>query len=279
MFTKDAIETLTQAEAISAANAALTQTVAPTNGEAAIALPESFKVHDLEHYLPTRRRLRGSMTTPTLADFASYTLDNKEAGATVFVNPDAMQAVAVLNLGTPASPGHGDNRAALAPPKTAAFAALLAIASGSQKRQTDVAEYLEDWAPLIRSENEAGEDIAVKHAAAAVRKITIEGTRRQESSEQQLSAARSTFEQVKATGTDHLPVMIDVTCEPYQGLAARTFRLRMSIVTGDKPSLVLRVVKREQHDEEMAQELAMLVRGELEGSDVPVLVGSYSLKG
>ena len=71
-------------------------------------------------------------------------------------------------------------------------------ASGSQRRQTDVAEYLEDWAPLIRSENEAGEDIAVKHAAAAVRKITIEGTRRQESSEQQLSAARSTFEQVKA---------------------------------------------------------------------------------
>lgn len=274
MFTKDALETLTQAEAISAANAAL-----PTNGEAAIALPESFKVHDLEHYLPTRRRLRGSMTTPTLADFASYTIDNKEAGATVFVNPDAMKAVAVLNLGTPASPGHGDNRAVLAPPKTAAFSALLSIASGSQRRQTDVAEYLEDWAPLIRSENEAGEDIAVKHAAAAVRKITIEGTRRQESSEQQLSAARSTFEQVKATGTDHLPVLIDVTCEPYLGLAARTFRLRLGIVTGDKPALVLRIVKREQHDEDVAQEMAQLVRGALTGSDVPVLVGSYSLNG
>ena len=52
MFTKDALETLTQAEAISAANAALTQTVAPTNGEAAIALPESFKVHDNCHCFP-----------------------------------------------------------------------------------------------------------------------------------------------------------------------------------------------------------------------------------
>lgn len=134
MFTKDALETLTQAEAISAANAALTQTVAPTNGEAAIALPESFKVHDLEHYLPTRRRLRGSMTTPVLADFAVYTIDHKEAGATVFVNPDAMKAVAVLNLGTPASPGHGDNRAVLAPPKTATFAALLSIANGGQRQ-------------------------------------------------------------------------------------------------------------------------------------------------
>ena len=277
MFTKDSIEALTQAESISAANAALT--VAPSNGEAVIALPDSFDVHDLEQYLPTRRRLRGSMTTPVLADFAVYTIDHKEAGATVFVGADNMQAVAVLNLGTPDEPGHGDNRAVLAPPKTAAFAALLAIASGIQKKQTDVAEYLEDWAPLIRCENEAGEDIAVKHAAAAVRKITIEGTRRQESSEQQLSAARSTFEQVKATGTDHLPVLIDVTCEPYLGLDARTFGLRMSIVTGDKPSLVLRVVMREQHDEEMAHELALLVRGALTGSDVPVLVGSYSLNG
>ena len=198
MFTEEAIEALTQAESISAANAALTQTVAPTNGEAAIALPESFKVHDLEHYLPTRRRLRGSMTTPTLADFASYTLDNKEAGATVFVNPDAMQAVAVLNLGTPDEPGHGDNRAVLAPPKTAAFSALLSIASGSQRRQTDVAEYLEDWAPLIRSENDAGDDVPVKLAAAAVRKLTIEGTKRLETSEQSLSASRSAFEQVRS---------------------------------------------------------------------------------
>ncbi len=279
MFTKDALETLTQAEAISAANAALTQTVAPTNGEAAIALPESFKVHDLEHYLPTRRRLRGSMTTPTLADFASYTIDNKEAGATVFVNPDAMKAVAVLNLGTPASPGHGDNRAVLAPPKTAAFSALLSIASGSQRRQTDVAEYLEDWAPLIHCENDAGDDVPVKLAVAAVRKLTIEGTKRLETSEQSLSASRSAFEQVRATAVDTLPVFIDVTCEPYQGLADRTFLLRLGIVTGDKPALVLRVVMREQHDEEMAQEMAKMVRGALTGSDVPVLVGSYSLNG
>jgi len=279
MFTAEAIQEISRAQAITAASAAVGSAALGANGHDVVALPEQFKLHDLEHYLPTRRRLRGSMTTPTLADFASYTIDNKEAGATVFVNPDAMKAVAVLNLGTPASPGHGDNRAVLAPPKTAAFSALLSIASGSQRRQTDVAEYLEDWAPLIRSENEAGEDIAVKHAAAAVRKITIEGTRRQESSEQQLSAARSTFEQVKATGTDHLPVLIDVTCEPYLGLAARTFRLRLGIVTGDKPALVLRIVKREQHDEDVAQEMAQLVRGALTGSDVPVLVGSYSLNG
>lgn len=279
MFTAEAIQELSRAQAITAASAAVGSAALGANGHDVVALPEQFKLHDLEQYLPTPRRLRGSMTTPVLADFSAYTDENKEAGATVFVNPDNMQAIAVLNLGTPYNPGHGDNRAVLAPPKTAAIAALLAIASGSQKKQIDVAEYLEDWAPLIRCENESGEDIAVKHAAAAVRKITIEGTRRQESSEQQLSAARSTFEQVKATGTDHLPVLIDVTCEPYLGLAARTFRLRLGIVTGDKPALVLRIVKREQHDEEMAQELAQLVRGALTGSDVPVLVGSYSRKG
>jgi uncharacterized protein YfdQ (DUF2303 family) len=273
MITKDAIQELAQAQAITAAAMAL------NNGDALAALPEEFKLLDLEQYLPVRRRLRGSMTTPVLDDFAAYTAVNAEEGAAVFVGTASMQAVAVLNLGNPANPGHGDNRAILAPPKTAAFESMLAVASGIQKRQAEVAEWIEDWAPLIRCENEAGEDVQAKHAAAAVRKITIEGTRRQEASEQQLSAARSTFEQVKAADADKLPALIDVTCEPYQGLAARTFRLRLGIVTGDKPALVLRVVKREQHDEEMAQELARLVRDALAGKSVPVLVGSYSMKG
>lgn len=128
MFTKNAIQKLTQAEAITAAAKTLTDQV-----DTLVALPKGFKVHDLEQYLQLRRRLRGSMTTPVLADFAAYTAANAETGATVFVNTDSMQAVAVLNLGGPTAPGHGDNRAVLAPPKTAAFAALLAVASGGQK--------------------------------------------------------------------------------------------------------------------------------------------------
>ena len=116
-----------------------------------------------------------------------------------------------------------------------------------------------------------------KHAVAAVRKISIEGTKRTEAAEQQLSQSRSTFEQVKATSTETLPVLIRMTTEPYKGLPARTFSVRLGIITGDKPALVLRIVKLETHVEEMAEELASLVRSSL-GDDVPVLLGEYSAK-
>jgi uncharacterized protein YfdQ (DUF2303 family) len=273
MFDKDAIAALTQAQSIAAAESAITNQV-----ETLVGLPETFKLHDLEPYLKLRRRLRGTMSTISIDDFATYTRANKQTGAAVFVGAAQMQAIAVLNLGTPEEPGHADNRSVLTVPKTAAFAALLGIANGGAKTQAAVAEFLEDWAAQIACYNEAGEPVATKHAVAAVRKISIEGTKRSEAAEQTLSASRSTFEQVKATGTETLPVLICMTCEPYKGLPLRTFLARLGIITGDKPTLVLRIVKLETHVEEMAGELAGLVSLSLAGDDVPVLLGDYSAK-
>lgn len=273
MFTQEALQELAQADAIRAAESSITRQV-----ETIVGLPESFKLHDLEQYMHLRRRLRGTMSTISIGDFAAYTRDNKQTGAAVFVGAAQMQAVAVLNLGTPEEPGHADNRAVLTVPKTAAFAALLGIANGGAKTQAAVAEFLEDWAEQVECENEAGESVATKHAVAAVRKISIEGTKRTEAAEQQLSQSRSTFEQVKATSTETLPVLIRMTTEPYKGLPARTFSVRLGIITGDKPALVLRIVKLETHVEEMAEELAGLVRASLDGDDVPVLLGEYSAK-
>jgi uncharacterized protein YfdQ (DUF2303 family) len=280
MFTKDAIQELAQAQAIAAATDAIER-----NDVDVFALPDNFKIHDPEGYQARRRRMRGTMKTSSAKNFADYTVDHSEEGSSVFVDANNMQAVAVLNLGTTNSPGHCDNRAVFVPPKTSAFEALLSMASGSQKRQSDVAEYLEDWANHVRCENEAGQEIPVKHAVAAVRKITIEGTRRQENSEGQLSASRSTFEQVQAKGADNLPVVIDFTCEPYLGLKTRTFRARISILTTDKPALILRIAKKQQHEEEMANELANLIEQHMRESEadfaserIPVLLGEYAAK-
>lgn len=274
MFDKAAIQQLMQSEAINSANKAIIN-----HADAVVGLPDSFKVHDLEPYLQDRRRMRGTMATISIADFSTYTKDNKQAGSAVFVSADKMQAVAVLNLGTPDAPGHTDNRAVLSPPKTAAYTALLTIANGAGKAQLSVAEFLEDWAPLILCTNENDERVEVKKAVAAVRKLTIEGTKRIESAEQKLSASRSTFEQVAATGTETFPTLLSVVLEPYKGLQPRDFQVRVGILTGaEKPALVLRIIKHETHIEEMAEELAALVRISLEGADVPVLLGEYSVK-
>lgn len=270
MLTPEAIELLAKADAIRAADAA------SSAARGTVALPNDFALHDIEKYLTQRRRLRGAMNTSVLADFAQYVKENKEVGARVFVNQADMSAVAVLNIGTPTNPGHADNTATYKLQQTAAFKALGSIATGQAVTQQRVAEFLEDWSTLIQCERD-GEDITNPRAVAAIRAITIEKLQKVASEEQQLSATRSAFESVKAQGSD-IPAFIDFKTEPYQGLASRVFRLRMGIITeGKAPSLTLRIVKAEEHAEQMATELANLVRGAID-NDVPVLIGSYTVK-
>jgi uncharacterized protein YfdQ (DUF2303 family) len=272
MFDKEAIETMQSGAAIDQAKGAVADAL---KDRAVVAIPDNFTTHDLENYMPTRRRARGVMDTRVVKDFAAYTKGHAEAGACVFVDADNFTATAVLNLGTPDAPGHTDNRAKLQPKKTAAYAALKLHASGQGMKQATAAEFLEDFADHIQCFNDQGA-ITPPKAIAALRKLTIEAMRKLESSEQSLSASRSAFESVQATSVDPIPTTIYFTCVPYADLKERMFVLRLGVQTGgDKPTIVLRIVKQETHDEEMANELAQLVREAL-NKTVPVMVGSYS---
>lgn len=271
MFTKEAIELLSKAEAIRAADEAIGNIC-----DRAVALPNDFALHDLEKYQASRSRLRGAMTTSVLADFAQYVKENKEPGARVFVNQTDMNAHAVLNIGTTELPGHADNTATFKLQATAAYRAMLAIATGHGLTQKAVAEFLEDWFLNVTCSRE-GVDMTTTRALTGIRGITIEKMAKAASEEQQLSATRSAFESVKVEGLD-IPTHIQFRTEPYKGLAVRDFNLRLGVLTGDKvPSITLRIVKAEEHAEQMAAELANLVRGAID-TDVPVLIGSYSVK-
>lgn len=270
MFDKDTIKELSKAEALSVANAESAAAVGTA------VLPNDFTLHDLEKFMPMRRRLRGAMTTSVIEHFATYVKDNAEAGARVFIDPASLQATAVLNIGTTAEPGHGDNTAMLKLRQTAAYSALLAVATGMPLTQTKVAEFMEDWAMHVTCENDGG-DVPVRKAVGLIRNITIEGLKKLGSQEQQLSATRSTFEQVSATSDEPLPTFIYFNAFPFQGLQARKFAMRLGILTGDKPSIVLRMVNAEEHAEQMAHELAGIVTKQI-GDAMPVILGSYSAK-
>lgn len=276
MFDKEAVKQLQESTGIDQARAAVLSAFATTG---AIALPEDFSVRDLENFMPTRRRMRGLLRTNVIADFATYVEAHKEAGASVFVSADAlddMSAWAILNMGTPAAPGHADNRAKLSLRSTAAFTALRGHTSGSCISQTKAAEFLEDWADCIECYKDT-EKVSVPKAISAFRRITIDSYRKQENSEQSLSASRSAFESVQATSVDPLPTHIYFNCIPFHELSKRTFVLRVGVQTGgDKPAMNLRIVNQELHTEEMAQEFSGLVRDALKG--VPVGVGYYETK-
>lgn len=240
-----------------------------------VALPNNFTTHDLEPYLYHRRRARGEMRSNSIDSFAKYASSHASLdGASVFVDPHSLNARAVLNLGGSDSPGHADNIAIYAPDETAAYVALSAITRQAHK-QSDVAEFLEDWAEHLECFNDAG-PVNIKQATAAVRKITIESARRVESEDQQLGATRSAFESVQASSKEPLPTILYFKCVPYADLSERMFVLRLGVLTGDKsPMISLRVVKAEKHREEMAIEVKDLVLNAFAG-EMPVLVGTYT---
>lgn len=276
MLDKSAIDAIQQAEATRAAYESLTHLEDTLH---VVALPDSFTTHDMEQYLPLRRRARGVMNTNAVDSFLIYASAHSEEGAAIFINQENMSASAVLNLGTPKAPGHADNRVSLQLKKTAAFSALLNHTSnGVQLKQTQVAEFLEDWADNIICLKD-GESVATKLAIAAIRKITIDAMRKVESSEQQLSASRSAFESVQATSSVPLPTNILFNCQPYADLGARAFTLRLSILTGnDKPAITLRIANLETHQEDMALELSDLIASKLESKGtlaMPVHLGMY----
>lgn len=279
MFDRSAIEAISEAQAIKAACSA---TIAAFDTSALLHLPSDFTRHDLEAFLPHRRRARGLMRTAYLEPFIRYTLQHAEEGASIFVDTNTMSAAAVLNLGTPASPGQADNLAALKLERTAAFQALHTVLNRPLD-QRDAAEFLEDWLLHIKAKDDQENDIPVKQAVAALRRLTIETLQKLESEEKSLSASRSAFESVTAKSLDPIPTRLLFTCHPYADLAEREFSLRVSIQTGAKnPQVVLRPLAMERHVEEMGKELAAMVaiaifdQARSEGiTRIPVLLGSY----
>ena len=269
---KTAIQEIALSQAVTAAGMEVGNGMATRNGAA--ALPDNFKLHDLEDYLPTRRRIRGSMSTSVIADFATYATTNMQTGAAVFIDPKTMSATAVLNLGTPALPGHCDNTAKLEPERTAAYKAIRAITAGMPVSQTVAAEFLEDWANIILCFKD-GELVPANKAVAAVRNITIEALRKVASEEQQLSASKSAFEKISASSESApIPGEIHFVCQPYKDLPQRTFVMRLGIITSEKPTLTLRIIKIEEHEEQMAGELADLITKAIK-EDMPVMIGKY----
>lgn len=271
------IEAIRKGSSIARAEEATTNAL---HDSGVVALPNDFQTHDLEKFQNTRRRQRGTFSTPFVTDFAQYTQALADEGATVFVDATDMTARAVLDLGTTDSPGHADHMARLQPIKTAAYAALGKIA-GQALSQRAVAEFFEDWCDLAKMSffnDQNGQDGTITRAQAivAVRDITIDGARKLESTEQTLSATRTAFESVQASSRHTLPTLVYFKTRPYADLNERLFVLRMSISTSDsKPLLTLRVQNVEQHTEEMGNELAALVRDAI-GGELPVLLGTYA---
>ncbi|MBB5321191.1 DUF2303 family protein [Marinobacter oulmenensis] len=252
-----------------------------TNGSAT-ALPEGVTVADLEKYLETRRRYRGSMRTTLIDEFVEFVNTTSDAYGAMgsecfpcFVNPEHMKATAFFNLGDIDAPGHGDHRANLQLSETEAFEELLRI-NGKRFEQRALAEWLEDWRDhLIALAEDGNTELPISASVSAIRRITIGTNAESTSEEQTFSSRRSAMAEVEAKHKDELPAFLKFTCEPYQGLSERTFTLRLSLITGEKPQISARIVRLESVKEEMAKELEDRLRSGFEDTAVRTFVGTF----
>ncbi|WP_438863793.1 DUF2303 family protein [Neptunicella sp.] len=285
MLDKDAILELQKAATAQEATRALVESYQSgvqqdSEVPAAVALPDNFKLVDIEQYLPTRTRFRGNYKTLDIQSFAEYCGDNaKESVPTatqIFINEKAMQATAIFNIGDIGTPGHCDHTSQLELPKSAAYKTLLDTVN-SRIDQQSFSDWLEDWGGNISVIGLSGETMPLALAVNAVRKISVERAREIESTVGQFENSASVSERVAAKNKDDLPAYITFTCSPYHGLIERQIKVRVSLLTSrDDPAFTLRIIAAEELDEQIANEFKELVITKTKALKCSVYLGKFA---
>lgn len=241
-----------------------------------LLVPEGYRLESTEKYQETKDRMRANWCFSDLGEWAGYIHDQNLPGnqAICMIDQDHMNARAVLDHGSLIAPLHGDHKAKLELEETPEYASLLQT-NGDRLKQKDLAEWIEDWAHCIKGESTEAEPMDAKQLAHSVRKITVDATRTSDHETHDFGASRSALEKIEARNKERMPAFIWFTCKPYDDLAERCFKLRVSVIaSNDEPLLVLRIVGLELEQRSMAQEFKKLVKEALESAPVNVYVGT-----
>lgn len=249
-----------------------------------ILLPKDVSMNSLEGFLANRVRFRGKLQTESIQDFARYVIKRTNAVAAktpkgfIGIN-DNLSCEVIFNIGDESTAGHCDDLAMLLLMQSAPFKAMNKVI-GVKMNQRALAEWIEDWANNLRaiSLTDEGEEssLALARTVVAVRKVTLEAISRQTTEVGDMSASRSALDSIAATSTETLPSVLIFSAIPYEGLQSRDFRLRVSIITGERePIFVLRWAKQEAQIEEIAQEFKEKLNTEI-GGFTDLFIGSFA---
>jgi len=237
-------------------------------------MPSSISLENLESYMPNRSSFRMNFETKSINDFSNYAEEFDKEGAKCFVDSDNVSAKIIFDIGTEALPEHQRNTAKLRLDKTAAFSRLLSV-NGERFNQKEAANFIEDWGDFIVVSTSSAEAMTIAQAANAITKLTIESARSLTSEMDDFSEHMSAMERVEVKNKDKMPSNIDFTCVPYGGLDERKFQIKLSVLTGgDKPQVSLRIVKLEQHKEDIIEEFKEILVGKFEKSELKTFIGT-----
>lgn len=233
----------------------------------------SNEIRTVEHLNAGRSRFRGKFSTTALTEFAGYVKGSP--GGAGFIDAKACTARVFLNLGTADDPGHGDWTASLALDPTAAYAAIKAV-DGLRLSQKDLVAWIEDWSSFLSAKfGECSEPSSINTALASIRQLTISAKSDVTHTDKDFGASRSALEEIEAKAAGGIPTHLIFACVPYAGFDRREFALRLSVITGEKPALVLRVVSKEAIEEDIAREFKSRLLEEI-GDAATMTIGSFT---
>lgn len=270
-MTKDAIQHIQEAGNIPAVIKQVdeAQTQVPVT-----VIPDSMDIQSLEHFMPNASRYRLAFGTTSISDFIDYNKEHDQKGATCFVDAEYMKAKSIFDLGTVEAPGHKENQATLALKKTSAFRAICNI-NGDKLPQKAAGEFIEDWADNLIAFTKSGDTMTPMQAAKSLQDLTIESAREVNSQVDDFGANMSAMERIEAKNQDLIPAEIQFTCDPYNGLRERKFKLRVGILTGeDKPKLVFRIMQLDAIEEELADEFKQKLADNFNELELKTFIGS-----
>lgn len=244
----------------------------------AAAVPDNFKLVNLEGFQAKRNQFRGKYRTNSIESFTQYTgakSDEYEHDSECFIDADSISAQAFFDIGVIAEPGHCRHSASVQLEKTSAYSSLLRV-NGNHLSQREASDWLEDWLPNLQAFDSNGEAVHIKKAIGAVRQITIDAVRKLESEIGDLGESASLMERIDASSKETIPAVFIFTCEPYNGLDERRFELRLGVRTsGERPALVLRILRLEAEQEAIAKEFHEKLEHAFKGVAVNTFIGSF----
>jgi uncharacterized protein YfdQ (DUF2303 family) len=261
-FSVDAIKHIQQSQTAQAVQSAVDANKVQSQ---LVAVPADITLQSLEKYQEHRDRFRGEMNTSSIVEFIDYVKGHGETNQQCFINEESMAAVNIFNFGSIDLPGHCDDKAVVTLKKTAEYKALCQI-NGETVSQKTAAEFLEDWETFVTCIDEHGEVINAVKAIAAVRRITIEASRKSETQQGNFSTEKSALESMSVDTNAGLPATIRFKCVPYAGLQEYEFDLRFGVLTSSEtPRIVMRIKRFETYPEQFAQEFSALLKAGFDG--------------
>ena len=234
--------------------------------------PSSMEMHDLEECMPNAAFYRMRYATPDIDCFIDYNKSYGSKETICFIDDTSMSAKSVFDLGSIDLPGHKKHTAVLSLKKTSMYRSLLNN-TGQNHNQKAACEFLEDFSDNITAFKGDGKKLTNSNAIQSLRNLTIESAREINSKVEDFGESMSAMERVEAKNKDELPAIIEYRCEPYNGLAERTFKLRVSILTGgDRPAITFRIIQHEKITEEMVNEFKAILESSFD-SEIKTFIG------